>query len=78
MVGSCDVKFPIRLEGLAYSHGAFSNVSCMHYYLKLGFLLPCLEFIMSALGYVRLKEANFESSLLISSLTPRCILSTWL
>nr|CAB3499582.1 unnamed protein product [Digitaria exilis] len=25
MVGSCDVKFPIRLEGLAYSHGAFSN-----------------------------------------------------
>ncbi|KAG2548937.1 hypothetical protein PVAP13_9KG538500 [Panicum virgatum] len=27
MVGSCDVKFPIRLEGLAYSHGAFSNVS---------------------------------------------------
>ncbi|PVH31822.1 hypothetical protein PAHAL_9G242400 [Panicum hallii] len=26
MVGSCDVKFPIRLEGLAYSHGAFSNI----------------------------------------------------
>uniref|UniRef100_A0A0A9GFM0 Tbp2 n=1 Tax=Arundo donax TaxID=35708 RepID=A0A0A9GFM0_ARUDO len=25
MVGSCDVKFPIRLEGLAYSHGPFSN-----------------------------------------------------
>ncbi|KAD3066477.1 hypothetical protein E3N88_34357 [Mikania micrantha] len=24
IVGSCDVKFPIRLEGLAYSHGAFS------------------------------------------------------
>ncbi|KAK7822249.1 tata-box-binding protein 2 [Quercus suber] len=23
VVGSCDVKFPIRLEGLAYSHGAF-------------------------------------------------------
>jgi len=32
IVGSCDVKFPIRLEGLAYSHGAFSSyepeVSC--------------------------------------------------
>lgn len=27
IVGSCDVKFPIRLEGLAYSHGAFSSVS---------------------------------------------------
>jgi hypothetical protein len=25
-VGSCDVKFPIRLEGLAYSHGHFSSV----------------------------------------------------
>uniref|UniRef100_A0A0E0KFK6 Uncharacterized protein n=1 Tax=Oryza punctata TaxID=4537 RepID=A0A0E0KFK6_ORYPU len=25
IVGSCDVKFPIRLEGLAYSYGAFSN-----------------------------------------------------
>ncbi|KAK1257156.1 TATA-binding protein 2 [Acorus gramineus] len=23
IVGSCDVKFPIRLEGLTYSHGAF-------------------------------------------------------
>ncbi|KAL2932349.1 TATA-box-binding protein [Bienertia sinuspersici] len=27
IVASCDVKFPIRLEGLAYSHGAFSSVS---------------------------------------------------
>ena len=25
IVGSCDVKFPIRLEGLAYSHGQFIN-----------------------------------------------------
>nr|KYP42679.1 TATA-box-binding protein [Cajanus cajan] len=25
IVGSCDVKFPIRLEGLAYSHSAFSS-----------------------------------------------------
>nr|XP_043634287.1 TATA-box-binding protein-like isoform X2 [Erigeron canadensis] len=25
IVASCDVKFPIRLEGLAYSHGAFST-----------------------------------------------------
>ena len=26
MVGSCDVKFPIRLEGLALQHGQFSSV----------------------------------------------------
>jgi hypothetical protein len=25
IVGSCDVKFPICLEGLAYSHGQFSS-----------------------------------------------------
>ncbi|KAJ3345720.1 TATA box-binding protein-like protein 2 [Entophlyctis luteolus] len=25
IVGSCDVKFPIRLEGLAYSHAEFSS-----------------------------------------------------
>lgn len=30
MVGSCDVKFPIRLESLACSHAAFSSVSHMH------------------------------------------------
>ena len=26
IVGSCDVKFPIRLEGLAYSHSYFCSV----------------------------------------------------
>jgi transcription initiation factor TFIID TATA-box-binding protein len=25
IVGSCDVKFPIRLEGLTYSHSQFSS-----------------------------------------------------
>lgn len=25
MVGSCDVKFPIRLEGLVLTHGQFSS-----------------------------------------------------
>lgn len=30
IVGSCDVKFPIRLEGLAYSHGIFSSVCFQH------------------------------------------------
>jgi transcription initiation factor TFIID TATA-box-binding protein len=27
IVGSCDVKFPIRLEGLALASGTFANVS---------------------------------------------------
>jgi TATA-box binding protein (TBP) (component of TFIID and TFIIIB) len=27
MVGSCDVKFPIRLEGLASTHAVFCSVS---------------------------------------------------
>lgn len=35
IVGSCDVKFPIRLEGLAYNHGHFSSyepeVSFVHF-----------------------------------------------
>jgi transcription initiation factor TFIID TATA-box-binding protein len=26
IVGSCDVKFPIRLEGLAYAHSNYSSV----------------------------------------------------
>jgi hypothetical protein len=26
IVGSCDVKFPIRLEGLAYAHSLFASV----------------------------------------------------
>lgn len=25
IVGSCDIKFPIRLEGLAYAHGPYSS-----------------------------------------------------
>jgi transcription initiation factor TFIID TATA-box-binding protein len=36
IVGSCDVKFPIRLEGLAYSHGHFSSVS-IHYRYSIDF-----------------------------------------
>ena len=29
MVGSCDVQFPIRLEGLALAHSKFANVRPM-------------------------------------------------
>jgi len=28
IVGSCDVRFPIRLEGLQFAHSAFCSVSC--------------------------------------------------
>ena len=31
IVGSTDVKFPIRLEGLAYSHAVFASVSADHH-----------------------------------------------
>lgn len=31
IVGSCDVKFPIRLEGLAFAHGHYSSVCDYHY-----------------------------------------------
>ena len=34
IVGSCDVKFPIRLEGLAYSHGMFSSVMPLCFFLS--------------------------------------------
>ena len=37
IVGSCDVKFPIRLEGLAYSHGQFSS-----YEPEVRFLSGCM------------------------------------
>jgi hypothetical protein len=36
IVGSCDVKFPIRLEGLAYSHGYFATVSRGRVYMLAG------------------------------------------
>jgi len=35
IVGSCDVKFPIRLEGLAYAHGSYSSVCWFLPYLLL-------------------------------------------
>lgn len=39
IVGSCDVRFPIRLEGLAYAHGHFSS-----YEPEVRRLLPLLGF----------------------------------
>jgi len=39
IVGSCDVKFPIRLEGLAYSHGHFSSVSRRYFFILLYILM---------------------------------------
>jgi transcription initiation factor TFIID TATA-box-binding protein len=33
IVGSCDVKFPIRLEGLAYAHSHYSSVTVALCYL---------------------------------------------
>jgi len=44
IIGSCDVKFSIRLEGLAYSHGAFSSVSCIPCLVSHNSLSYLLEF----------------------------------
>ncbi|QSL65148.1 hypothetical protein MERGE_002453 [Pneumocystis wakefieldiae] len=46
IVGSCDVKFPIRLEGLAYSHGTFSSYEPE--------LFPGLIYRMFGKKYIRL------------------------
>lgn len=54
MVGSCDVKFPIRLEGLAFSHGAFSSYepevnpshNCLNCFLTYFQLFPGLIYRM--------------------------------
>ena len=35
MVGSCDVKFPIRLEGLVLTHGKFSRLVKSFLYVRL-------------------------------------------
>ncbi|KAJ7888147.1 TBP-domain-containing protein [Mycena olivaceomarginata] len=37
IVGSCDVRFPIRLEGLAYSHGQFSSYEPDYEYFMYSF-----------------------------------------
>ncbi|WMV08843.1 hypothetical protein MTR67_002228 [Solanum verrucosum] len=42
IVGSCDVKFPIRLEGLAYAHGAFSSSVSTCYLSKVYNLPGCM------------------------------------
>ncbi|CAO3616851.1 unnamed protein product [Mucor hiemalis] len=44
IVGSCDVKFPIRLEGLAYSHGHFSSVSVITCFYVFSYFLTCFFF----------------------------------
>ena len=43
IVGSCDVKFPIRLEGLAYSHGQFSSYEPE---VRTYFSFPFLKYLM--------------------------------
>ena len=44
IVGSCDVKFPIRLEGLAFAHEKFCSVSCLTHFTTLpqyAAVVPC-------------------------------------
>ncbi|KAK9155278.1 hypothetical protein Sjap_002758 [Stephania japonica] len=48
IVASCDVKFPIRLEGLAYSHGAFSSAFRNEALMNLGFWTAFEEVVIGA------------------------------
>lgn len=59
IVASCDVKFPIRLEGLAYSHGAFSSVS--ENYLSQAFV-----FHISGMYVLNVSSKYFSSIFLFS------------
>jgi len=58
IVGSCDVKFPIRLEGLAFSHGAFSSyepeVCRFFYFLGLGGVVRVDLVCLTGLGVMGL------------------------
>lgn len=46
MVGSCDVKFPIRLEGLVVKHNQFSRLDG-HYLLEsVSLLLLYILFVL--------------------------------
>lgn len=47
IVGSCDVKFPIRLEGLAYSHGQFSSYEPEVHIFRLSNLRIAYRFVIA-------------------------------
>ena len=60
IVGSCDVKFPIRLEGLAFSHGAFSSYEpevCLSFFI----FLFCLVFFFYSLTLLSPVEQDLLS-----------------
>ena len=50
MVGSCDVKFPIRLEGLAWSHGHFAQYEPELFGLIYRMQLPKIVLLIFASG----------------------------
>jgi hypothetical protein len=60
IVGSCDVKFPIRLEGLAYSHGQFNSYEPEVGYLDIIHLLffPDIFFVAVPWSYLSYDQAQ--------------------
>jgi hypothetical protein len=72
MVASCDVNFPIRLEGLAFSHGAFSNVSLhvLPNVQQVGFGYPCHIVHHSTTGWIWV-SLSYSSSCQLSQKTDR-------
>lgn len=64
VVGSVDVKFPIRLEGLAFAHALFCSVRPLSAHLKLQGGLPSL---LSPKAHQWSAEANMLCSMSPSS-----------
>ncbi|KAF8403991.1 hypothetical protein HHK36_012101 [Tetracentron sinense] len=64
IVGSCDVKFPIKLEGLAYYHGAFSSAiigeSCAIKKFVEHLLTPTFQ---DEMGYIYVMLVQYEPEL---------------
>lgn len=67
MVGSCDVKFPIRLEGLVLTHGQFSR-------FEFFILLICLCDILIKQVFFFSYEPELFPGLIYRMVKPRIVL----
>ena len=57
IVGSCDVKFPIRLEGLAYAHSLFASVS-RPWFMSIAGAVPSHVGHYAAMGHVACRTGH--------------------
>lgn len=69
MVGSCDVKFPIRLEGLVLTHGQFSRLFQCFYIINLN-----LRILMQYFFHIYSYEPELFPGLIYRMVKPRIVL----